>query len=221
MDLDGTVFWYVGGALVAAAVVVSYVGIKGKGSFPKSNRVFAAVVVPFALLVVVTAAYAVANAREEKDHREAEIAHEEAAAEEAAGEQAPAPGGSPSGEPAEDTPAPPGGTEEAGQQSAPPDEGETGGETLDLTSPEDGSLVFEPDGLEASAGLITLVYANPSPVPHNVNVEDEQGETLEESEDVTDGEVRIQAELAPGEYTFYCSIAGHREGGMEGTLTVD
>jgi plastocyanin len=211
--MDGTVFYFVGGGLVLAALVLSYFGIKGKTSFPPNSRVLTGVMAAFGLLVAVTSAYAVANAREEQEHRNEEIAHEEAEAAEAEAEEAPpSPGGSPSGEPAEssDAAAPGGEPAPAGPQQA-----------LAVTSPEDGSLSFEPDSFQIAAGEITFVYDNPSPVPHNINVEDDEGQVLAESDDVTGEEAEVSAELVPGEYTFFCSIPGHREGGMEGVLTVE
>jgi uncharacterized cupredoxin-like copper-binding protein len=38
---------------------------------------------------------------------------------------------------------------------------------------------------------------------------------------VTGEEAEVSAELVPGEYIFFCSIPGHREGGMAGVLTVE
>lgn len=209
MELDGTIFWYVGGALVLAALAISYVGIKGKDTFPSNSTQMRATVGVFAVLVVGACAYGVANAAEEKEHREEELAEEEAAAEEAvASEDAEAP--------TETAPDQADGGQPPGSGSPPEQAAE-----LALTSPEDGSLVFDPDGLSAAPGTLTLAYANPSPVPHNIAVEDEGGELLAESDTVTAGEVSIEADVVPGEYIFFCSVPGHRESGMEGTLTVE
>lgn len=44
---------------------------------------------------------------------------------------------------------------------------------------------------------------------------EEEGETVGEG-----GRSTVRAELRPGEYDFYCSVPRHRQGGMQGTLTV-
>jgi plastocyanin len=105
--------------------------------------------------------------------------------------------------------------EETGQ----PDARERGGGGLRLTADPGGELRFDRASLEARAGQVTLVMDNPSSVPHNVSIEgrgvDEEGDTVGEG-----GTSTVRAELRPGEYDFYCSVSGHRQGGMEGTLTV-
>ena len=223
MDLDGSIFWYFGGALVLAALAISFIGIRGKDSFPPSGRAMGAGIAVFALVVVSTAAYAVANASEEKEHRDAEIAEAEALASEEveSGETATTnPGGSPSGETPTEPGAAPGGEQAPSEQASPSVEGGPA-QTLDVTSPPDGSLVFDPDGLEAAAGAVKIAYANPSPVSHNVAIEDDAGQLLAESSTVANEDTEASAELVPGEYIYFCTVPGHREGGMEGTLTVE
>jgi plastocyanin len=94
-----------------------------------------------------------------------------------------------------------------------------GGRRLTLSADQGGELSFDTQTLEARAGQVTIEMANPSSVPHNVSIEgrgvDEEGRTVEQG-----GTSTVTADLRPGEYDFYCSVPGHREGGMEGTLTV-
>lgn len=92
-----------------------------------------------------------------------------------------------------------------------------GGETLMLAADPGGDLAFDPTELTAAAGSITIELMNESGVPHNVAV-DGAGEP---SETITEGSTSLNLDLEPGEYTYYCAVPGHREGGMEGTLTVE
>jgi plastocyanin len=97
--------------------------------------------------------------------------------------------------------------------------GDGGGRTLRLSADPGGELSFDTRALEARAGQLMIEMENPSSVPHNVSVEgagvDEEGKTVGKG-----GTSTVTADLRPGEYDFYCSVAGHRQGGMEGTLTV-
>lgn len=94
-------------------------------------------------------------------------------------------------------------------------------ETLAVSSPADGALVFEPNGLEAKPGNLTIDYDNPSPVPHSIAVATANGNLLGETQPSAGTKETLQVQdLKPGKYTFYCTVPGHREAGMEGNLTV-
>ena len=95
-----------------------------------------------------------------------------------------------------------------------------GGETIALSAPEDGSLVFDKTELEAKAGTVTIDFDNQSAsVPHAVEIE---GNGVEEKSDtVTGAKTSVTADLEPGEYKFYCPVGNHASAGMEGTLTVE
>ena len=90
--------------------------------------------------------------------------------------------------------------------------------TLQIDADESGALAFTAVRAEAPAGAVELVMENPSSVQHNIAVKnglDEQGPVVGQG-----GTSRVSANLKPGEYTFYCSVPGHEDGGMKGTLTV-
>lgn len=97
-----------------------------------------------------------------------------------------------------------------------------GGGTVDrLAAAADGALAFDTTALSAKAGKVTLRMANPSSSgqPHGISIEgkgvDADGTTVDPG-----GTATVTATLKPGKYTFYCPVPGHRQAGMQGTLTV-
>jgi plastocyanin len=95
------------------------------------------------------------------------------------------------------------------------------GGTLAVEADPSGAFAFTETELTTSAGANTIDFDNPSDVPHNVYIEDDSGELLAETETVTGEATTAEAELEAGTYTYFCDVPGHREGGMEGTLTVE
>jgi plastocyanin len=191
--MEETLFYVFGIALVLSALVVSALGLRSQG-FPGSRVVVAGLVAYFVALVGATSTFAVLNARDEQEKRDAE--HAEAAV------------------------TPPAG----GEQTTTPDTTTTAApqgrkQTLQVSSPADGGLDYEPSKLTAKAGTVTIDYDNPSPVDHSVAIE-AGGKTLDESEIGTDTTLTATADLKPGEAVYYCTVPGHREAGMEGSLTV-
>lgn len=98
--------------------------------------------------------------------------------------------------------------------------GTAGAATVDFEADPSGALAYTTDSAESKAGEVTVNFTNPSPVPHDVAIEDSGGETIAKTEVLAEGSDSTTADLKPGKYTFYCSVPGHRQGGMEGTLTV-
>lgn len=98
--------------------------------------------------------------------------------------------------------------------------GTAGAATLDFEADPSGNLAYTTDKATAKAGKVTVNFTNSSPVPHDVAIEDEAGETIAETEVLAEGSDSATAELEPGEYKFFCTVPGHRQAGMEGTLTV-
>lgn len=101
-------------------------------------------------------------------------------------------------------------------------EGRTDGSAsaFDVEADPSGALAFTTDSAEAKAGEVTVNFTNSSPVPHDVRIEDPGGEDIGGTEVITESSESAEVEMKPGKYTFFCSVPGHRQGGMEGTLTV-
>jgi plastocyanin len=104
--------------------------------------------------------------------------------------------------------------------STQPSGGGGGATTLRLSAPADGSLAYNTDSLQAKAGNVMVDFDNPSSLSHDVVIEDQSGSEVGKTELVAQGQTSVTVDLQPGTFTYFCDVPGHREGGMEGTLTV-
>ena len=99
-------------------------------------------------------------------------------------------------------------------------EGTAEAESGTLSIPVGQGLAYEFADAVAPPGALTLESVNEQPVDHNIAVDgggvDEIGEIV-----ANGGTSTVEVDLEAGEYAFYCSVPGHREGGMEGVLTVE
>jgi plastocyanin len=89
-----------------------------------------------------------------------------------------------------------------------------------LEIPATGATNYEFADAIAPPGALTIRSPNESPTEHNIALEG--GGVNEEGDVVGQGAVsEIEVDVQAGEYQFFCTVPGHREGGMEGTLTVE
>lgn len=215
---DETLFYILGGILAASAVVVTFAGLK-LNNFP--GRALPVVILWFVVLAGGAATYSVLLAKEHEEAHAAE--HETEHAEEAESGPYENEGGALGGESEELE-------EEAeeGSEGAPEEEpvGESegsGGEasvtTLQLAADPD-AILFDKEELSAKAGKVTIDFDNPSAIPHNVVIE-KDGKELAGFEPISESKESLSADLEAGSYEFVCTVPGHAEAGMKGTLTVE
>jgi plastocyanin len=95
-----------------------------------------------------------------------------------------------------------------------------GGSTVDISTPSGSDLAFDQKSVSAKAGNVTVDFDNKQPLQHDVAVADSSGKVLGQTDLVSSGTANATVDLQPGTYTFYCTVPGHREAGMQGTLTV-
>ncbi len=85
------------------------------------------------------------------------------------------------------------------------------------------TIAYSPDSVSVPAGsMVTIRFSNTDTNPlvnHDWVLEGVDGAATEVIGNGETDDVTFMAP-PPGEYTFYCSVPGHRGNGMEGTFTV-
>ncbi|HLF16788.1 MAG TPA: cupredoxin domain-containing protein [Candidatus Thermoplasmatota archaeon] len=84
--------------------------------------------------------------------------------------------------------------------------------------------VFDPATLQVPAGaMVNLTFSNEDLIlvtNHNWVIDDISGASTDSIAPGEQTTITFTAPLAAGDHAYYCSITGHRERGMEGTLSV-
>jgi plastocyanin len=95
-----------------------------------------------------------------------------------------------------------------------------GGSTVKIETDPNGELAYTTKTATAKAGKVTVDFNNPQELTHDVAIESSSGEKVGATELIAAGEDSTTVNLKPGTYHYFCTVPGHREAGMEGTLTV-
>jgi plastocyanin len=196
-----TAFYLVGCFLAALAIVVTAIGLRSSGAF--STSLLARLgILAFVVLSLGTVVFAIRFSRDEQSHRRAELAKEEAKV-----------GETPSGA---EAPANTGTKPTPGKQAQPTAKGPGG--TLKLGA-DPTQIAYDTESLSSKPGRVTIDFNNPSQISHDVAIA-KGSQEIAKSNLIAQGSTAVSVDLAPGKYVFYCTVPGHREAGMEGTLTV-
>jgi plastocyanin len=80
------------------------------------------------------------------------------------------------------------------------------------------SYAFDPGELTVRAGEDVAMVLTATDIEHDFTVDELDAHVSAEAGETAEGGLRADK---AGTYTYYCSVEGHREAGMEGTLTVE
>ncbi len=111
-------------------------------------------------------------------------------------------------------------TSSAATSTSAPATTSAGSSKVSLEANPEGQLEYNTKSLSAKAGKVSVDFTNSSSLPHNVTIESSSGEKVGATPTFSGGSKSLSVNLKPGTYKFFCSVPGHRQAGMEGTLTV-
>ncbi len=103
--------------------------------------------------------------------------------------------------------------------SGPPTGSAAATSALNLSADPTGKLAFDKKQATVRSGRLPIRLVNNSSLPHDVTIA-KGTKVLAQTKIVTGGTATATANLAAGQYVFYCSVDAHRAAGMQGTLTV-
>jgi uncharacterized cupredoxin-like copper-binding protein len=91
--------------------------------------------------------------------------------------------------------------------------------TLTIPADPSGALAYQYAAAVSPAGQVQIESPNKASIDHDIAIE---GNGVNKAGAVVKngGVSKISVSLKPGTYTFFCSVPGHRQGGMVGKLTV-
>lgn len=88
-------------------------------------------------------------------------------------------------------------------------------QTVAVTATE---FKFDPSAISVSTGsAITISLTNGGTIEHDFTIDALNAKVLVKAGEIAEAKL---GDLAAGTYDFYCSIPGHKEAGMVGTLEV-
>jgi mono/diheme cytochrome c family protein len=95
------------------------------------------------------------------------------------------------------------------------------GGKLQMNADPTGALAFASTKATSTAGALEIAMLNDAAVSHDIALTDKSGKELGKGATVGKGGTSdFKVTVKPGTYTFLCTVPGHADGGMKGTLTV-